>query len=314
MQDHDALYRRLFSHPGMVAQLLTGFVEEDWVEDLDLEAMTRLNADFIGRHGKRRNADMIWRIPRKSGGEAYLLLMLEFQSTQDRWMALRIMVYAGLLWQHLIDSQSLTPDGRLPPVFPVVLYNGDPEWNAPLSVAELIALPTGSPLWPWQPAARYHIIDEGRFPDTLLADRGTLAALLFRLENSPEPSQIAEIVDAVIEWFRGHNGFDALRPLFATLAARVVFTVEGRTLDERVIEDLLEVKAMLANRPAQWKQAWTAEGERTGEANALLRLLEHRFGPVPDSARHRIDTAELTELQSWTVRVLDAANIDDVLH
>lgn len=318
MQDHDALYRRMFSHPGMVAQLLSGFVEEKWVEDLDLDAMSRMNGDFIAEHGKRRQADMIWRIPRKSGGDAYLLLMLEFQSPQDRWMALRIMVYAGLLWQHLIETRSLTPDGRLPPVFPVVLYNGDPERKASLNLRDPIALPPDSPLWPWQPAARYHIIDEGRFPDSMLADRGTLADLLFRLENSPEPSQIEGIVDEVIEWFRRHNGFDSLRPLFATLAARVIWTVEGKTLGKRVIEDLLEVKAMLANRPAQWRQQWTAEGERTGErkgeANALLRLLEHRFGPVPETAKQRIDTAGLEELQAWTVRVLDAASIDDVLH
>lgn len=97
MSGHDALYHQMFSHPGMVAQLLREFIDEPWVADLDLEAMQRENPRLDAGNGIRRQGDMIWRIPLKSGGDAYLLLLLEFQSTQDRWMALRVMVYAGML-------------------------------------------------------------------------------------------------------------------------------------------------------------------------------------------------------------------------
>ncbi len=47
MADHDALYHRLFSHAGMVAQLLREFVAEPWVETLDLDAMERVNASVL---------------------------------------------------------------------------------------------------------------------------------------------------------------------------------------------------------------------------------------------------------------------------
>ena len=40
------------------------------------------------------------------------------------------MVYAGLLWQHLVKEKRLPPDGKLPPILPVVLYNGDRRWTA----------------------------------------------------------------------------------------------------------------------------------------------------------------------------------------
>ncbi|HAB08131.1 MAG TPA: transposase, partial [Alcanivorax sp.] len=46
-----------------------------------------------GRHG-----DAVWRI--RWGEEwLYVYLLLEFQSSVDRFMALRIMVYTGLLHQ-----------------------------------------------------------------------------------------------------------------------------------------------------------------------------------------------------------------------
>jgi hypothetical protein len=91
MPDHDSLYHRLFGHPDMVAQLLREFVAGPWLDDLDLEGMTRENAKFHTATGDRREGDMIWRIPRRDGGDTYLVLLLEFQSTSDHWMALRVL-------------------------------------------------------------------------------------------------------------------------------------------------------------------------------------------------------------------------------
>ena len=147
MRDHDGLYHRLFDHPGMVAALLREFVAGPWLDDLDLEGMERLNARFHAEKGERREGDMVWRIPRHDGSDTYLVLLLEFQSTPNPWMALRVLVYASLLWQQLVDEKRLPPDGRLPPILPVVLYNGDRRWAAPLALHDLVGLPGNSPLW-----------------------------------------------------------------------------------------------------------------------------------------------------------------------
>jgi Putative transposase, YhgA-like len=100
---------------------LQEFVAGPWLDDLDLAGMTRENAKFHTGTGDRREGDILWRIPRRDGGDTYLVLLLEFQSTQDHWMALRMLVYASLLWQQLVNEKRLLPDGRLPPILPVVL-------------------------------------------------------------------------------------------------------------------------------------------------------------------------------------------------
>jgi hypothetical protein len=147
--DHDALYHRFFGDPRVVAQLVRDFVAGAWLADLDLEGMTRLNAKFHAETGERREGDMIWRVPRRDGGDTYLMLLLEFQSTVDPWMALRVLVYAGLLWQFLVKEKQLPLSGKLPPILPIVVYNGDPRWQAPEALHELVGLPAGSPLWRW---------------------------------------------------------------------------------------------------------------------------------------------------------------------
>jgi hypothetical protein len=302
-------------HPRMVAQLLRDFVAEPWLDDLDLDGMERLNAKFHSETGERREGDMIWRIPRRGGGgDTYLMLLLEFQSTPDRWMALRALVYVGLLWQHLVREKHLPPDGKLPPVMPVVVYNGDPRWAMPLALRELVGLPENTPLWRYQPDMRYHMVDEGAFSEDDLAARDTLAALLFRLEASPDPERVVVLADAVLAWFVRHPGFEGLRSLFAELLGGLMGPLAPGV---RVPEELLEVRNMLASRAEDWKRQWLQEGRLEGrlegEAALLLRLLERRFGALPAGVRERVAAADAAALETWGLRVLDAGSIDDVL-
>jgi hypothetical protein len=317
---HDALYHRLFSDPAIVAQLLREFAAGLWLEGLDLDGMERLNTKFHADTGERRDADLVWRIPRRDGGDAYVMLLLEFQSTPDPWMALRMLVYAGLLWQQLVREQRLMPDGRLPPIVPIVLYNGDPRWRAPVDLRDLVGLPEASPLWQWQPGLCYHLIDEGAFSADDLAGREGLPALLFRLESSSDPAELVGLANAVVAWFAGHPGLQAARAVFVELLGAAMAPLGP---DVRVPEELLEVRNMLATRIEQWKQKLLLEGEEKGRqqglqqaeaalAALLLRQLERRFGALPDWARQRVLAADTVTIQDWGLRVLEAASLEEV--
>ncbi|WJJ93529.1 Rpn family recombination-promoting nuclease/putative transposase [Neopusillimonas aromaticivorans] len=72
---------------------------------------------------RQRADDVIWRV-RADGQWVYLYLLIEFQSESDPWMPVRMMVYVGLLYQDLIRRGDVLPGNRLPPVLPIVLYNG----------------------------------------------------------------------------------------------------------------------------------------------------------------------------------------------
>ncbi len=81
---------------------------------------------------------------------------------------------------------------------------------------------------------------------------------------------------------------------------------------------------MLATRMEKWieesKQQGRLEGEQLGEqrgrqsgkAALLLRLLERRFGVLPDWARDRVLAADTDMMEEWGLRVLDAASLDEV--
>ncbi|MGZ8218937.1 DUF4351 domain-containing protein [Methylomagnum sp.] len=55
-----------------------------------------------------------------------------------------------------------------------------------------------------------------------------------------------------------------------------------------------------------------SEGRSEGEALMLLRQLERKFRPLPDSVRQRILSADADTLLVWGERVLDAKTLADV--
>ncbi|MBF0614933.1 MAG: Rpn family recombination-promoting nuclease/putative transposase [Magnetococcales bacterium] len=119
---HDSIYHRFFSHPEMVIDLLRGFLDPSLLAKLDLDHLRRHNTKFTGRRGQRRRDDVVWEIPTRHGGSIFVLLILEFQSEIDAWMALRVDVYTGLLYQQLVHERKLKASDGLPPVLPIVLY------------------------------------------------------------------------------------------------------------------------------------------------------------------------------------------------
>jgi hypothetical protein len=55
-----------------------------------------------------------------------------------------------------------------------------------------------------------------------------------------------------------------------------------------------------------------AEGRAEGEAKILLRLLQRRFGTVPDSLRRRIVAADVGSIEAWAERAIDAPDLESV--
>ena len=163
----DPAYKHLFGRPRMVRDLLHGFAAREWSGALDFASLTPLPASYVSDDLRQRHGDLVWRVRFHDERWLYLVLLLEFQSGVDRAMAVRILTYTALLYQKLIAEGVLRERDALPPVLPIVVYNGRRRWNAAADVSELIAS-GGAALARYQPSQRYFLLDEGGVGDTEL--------------------------------------------------------------------------------------------------------------------------------------------------
>ncbi|GAB6042894.1 Rpn family recombination-promoting nuclease/putative transposase [Endothiovibrio diazotrophicus] len=334
MADHDSGYKQLFSHPELVRDLLQGFVHEAWVRELDFATLERVAGSYVSDDLRERIDDMVWRV-RLRGRWVYVYLLLEFQSTVDPFMAVRLLTYLGLLYQDLLKGGGLKSGDRLPPVLPLVLYNGRPRWSAPLEIGELIE-PVPGGLEAYRPAFRHLVLEERRYAEAELAPLKNLAAALFRLENSRSPAEVLQVVRALRGWL-GAPEQTRLRRSFAIWIGRVLLVSRSQGAIEFLDpNDLPEVERMLAEETDDWTLSWRrqgleegraegraegremglaeglAEGQRKGERTLLSRLLALRFGPLPEWAGDRLEEASQEALERWGERILDAQTLEQV--
>lgn len=258
---HDAPYKKLFSHPPMIQDLLTGFVEQDWTHALDFASLERCNGSYVTDDLRERHGDMVWRA--RLGGEfVYLYLLLEFQSSVDPFMAVRILTYVGLLHQDLIRSQAVSGQSGLPPVFPLVLYNGDRSWSAATSVRELVQ-PLPEALLAYQPQQCYWLIDEGRYEAEMLNRKPNRVAALIQIENSQQPAELERALDCLVAWLRGPEQASLRQAFTEWLTQRILPTrFPGQSFDQ--LHDLMEVQAMVHRRVPEWTREWEENGRQKG--------------------------------------------------
>ncbi len=110
-----------------------------WLDRLDFSSLEMVPAHYVSGELEQRESDVVWRLRYGPSGDwFYVYLLIEFQSSVDRFMAIRVLTYLMLLYEDLILKKRLTRSGKLPPVVPIVLYNGTRKWTAPVQVAVLV--------------------------------------------------------------------------------------------------------------------------------------------------------------------------------
>ena len=342
MGDIDNAYKQLFSHPEMVRDLLRGFVQEAWVKQLDFSTLEKVGGSYATDDIRDREDDILWRV--RWGKEwLYVYIILEFQATIDFFMSLRNMVYAGLLYQDLIKSKTIKGNQKLPPIFPVVLYNGLKRWDAAKDVADLILTVPGG-LEQYRPQMRYLLLDIGSYTNDTLAPLHNLAAALFRLENSRTQQDFRIVLKELIEWLKAPEQ-TSLRRAFTVWMRRVLLPKRLSVKEIPNLSELHEVNAMLETEEINWAREWHKEARqeaqqegrleglqeglqkglqkglqeglqkgrrKEGASSMLSRLLQKRFQDVPDWAHKKIAKADLPTLEAWGLRVLDAKSLGDV--
>ncbi|XGA80323.1 Rpn family recombination-promoting nuclease/putative transposase [Halomonas sp. CH40] len=131
---HDTGYKELFSHPEFVQQLMEGFAPPEIAGLMDFTTLEKQNGHYITPLFEEKIEDVVWSVEVTWQGvtqRVFLYILLEFQSSVDRTMPIRLMHYVACFYSELLKQKKITPSQGLPPVFPVVLYNGSKPEESP---------------------------------------------------------------------------------------------------------------------------------------------------------------------------------------
>jgi Putative transposase, YhgA-like len=306
MQPHDSAYKTLFSDPDIVRSLLLDVIQDDWVH----------------QHRTDPHQEPPW---------LYVYLLLEFQSSIDPYMAVRMMSYTALLYERLIRQKinGKKFKGKLPAVLPIVVYNGETRWSSPSNVAALIE-PTAKALQPYQPSMAHFVLDLLHLPSAHAMAPNSYIGAIINFEQAPNPEHIDALVTQLCQHLIGPQ-HEHLRQTFAIWVHHYImerFAQNNKMLELDHPKDLTELQTMTRTQAQIWKNTilqegilagqiqgkaeGEAKGKAEGKAEALKLLLASKFGALPTTYDARIAGASLVQVQTWFISALSATSLEAV--
>ncbi len=324
---HDTGYKYLFSHVDLVRELLEVFAPPGVTELLDYSTLRPETGSFVTPAMKKREDDIVWSIELK-GQRIYLYLLLEFQSAVDRAMPVRMMQYVAALYDHLLRGKQVELTTGLPPVLPIVIYNGDGRWKFSPEIFDLIQ-PHPAVLTEFQPRMKFWLLDEGRFSADYLEGLQRVMAAIFRMENTRDTeetkrairylgqtvanSPFKQTIDrAVMQWMQ----YRLSRKMPGLTALPVEQLLKGTEMLETNI-DRIEAQAIAKGvllGKLEGKLEGKREGKLEGKLEALLCMLDARGLKVKKKERARILGEEREAVvDGWLGRAASCTSVGALL-
>ena len=319
---HDVLFKAIFSEPRNAREHFERFLPPEVVATLDLDQLRRVPGSFVTKQSEERHTDLLFEAPSTTGGNAYVYLLFEHQSTVDTFMPLRMLGYMVNIWEaHRRDKRSKT----LPPIIPLVLYQGNERWTASPAFDALLS--PAEPYRSFVPDFRMLLTDLAREDDDAIGPRNApgLARLLMKYSGNPrletELASWGPHFAAVEGETPDLNHFDyLLHYLFGiqdTLAPEDVQAVLGDYVGPRGLERMMSIADQLraSGRDEglrKGRQEGRQEGRREELARVVQKLLTSKFGELDQVTTARLAAATRQELDLWAERLLMADRIEDV--
>ncbi|MFY0523857.1 Rpn family recombination-promoting nuclease/putative transposase [Archangium gephyra] len=333
---HDLFARFTFGHPERAAAELRAVLPAHVVSEVDWSSLRRESGSVVDPELRETESDLLFTARLREGRPLLLYVLLEHQSSVDRWMALRMLRYVVRQVEHW--RQHHPENTVLPVIIPLVMYHG-PEgaWSAPRCVEELFDLPgEDEQRERWRalvPRFEYLLDDlTAERAEALMARPGPplarLAWLVLRYGRTGDLAHRLPDWTALFAQVRaGPDGAEYL-----VMVIRYILLIEGKrtraaamqvlhsVMDAQQAEALMDrwAEEFILRGPEAAKRVLREEGREEGRiqgrAESVLRILTARGVPVGDEERQRIlACTDVTTLDRWFDRALHAATVSYVL-
>ena len=252
----DRPYKVIFSNPDIVKDLIISHYNSDWVADVDFSTLEKLPAEHTGDELDETRDDVIWQV--------------NFKDTKlysEKYMAARMLSYIGNLYLDLVRTKKVKGSTRLPPIFPIVIYNGKTPWKAAQSFRNLVNCPYKS-LEKYIPDAFYEVFDEQEALKSI-SDPQNLIDLLVKLEFCNDPQEMKSLIAMLCSLAGASDSFDHLLRGFVLLIRRALIRSGSNAgnPDETNWDEISapqEVNNMLETTMKIWADNFLAQGIEKG--------------------------------------------------
>ena len=319
-EPHDTFFRQLLAQPAMVADFVQNYLPAEVVDLLDLTKLQPEKDTFVDPRLRKHFSDLLYSVPLKSGGKAYLYLLFEHKSRPDKQARLQLLRYMTRIWE-----QEWRKHRRISPIVPLLFYHGQETWDYSTEFADLVESPEA--LKQYTPHFRHLLTDLSTWSDEEVRGEVWLRVGLLVLKHIFDQNlgqQLPQILGLMRNLAQQESGLEMVRTLLLYIAQANQAVSEAEFERGVAAAALPEGESLMATLAERWKEEGRAEGLERGmekglekgleegmekglekglaaQRQTLLRLLEWRF-PLAEAqkAAYHQQVARLNDLPLLT--------------
>jgi predicted transposase/invertase (TIGR01784 family) len=175
-QPHNLMVRAVLSDVVEATSFLQQHLPSEVSQALDWTTLTLREGSFVDEDLRASEADFLYEVQHSAGEDpVWIYVLLEHQSTADRWMRFRLLKYCCRIWD--MSFRAYPEQRALRAIVPLVFYQGERSWSYSREFADLFAEAVRA--WPGVPRFAHGLIDQsGLHPAEV---QGALKARLMQL-------------------------------------------------------------------------------------------------------------------------------------
>ena len=317
----DRSLRRLLQDPAYV-RYLVGLLAPELLGYLDFDSGVQQNRSFIAEDLRQREADVLLRVGFREtiAHEAlHICILIEHQSRPEWLMRLRMLIYMLRIWEGEYRQLGSRVEGQQQwsPILPILFYTGSDRWTEPMPLTEVLNVP--EVLQRFVPTFDVLFLDVKHTESETLTQSGHPFGWLLRVlqEEHADEATFRKALETAAAQISRDTGAQA-EQLREALNYLILLIFHRRDAHERDAfidilkqqsQDETEVETMAQTAA----EVLIEQGAVRAKREAVLKLLEHQFGNVPQSLVHRITQLHhISQLDALFDNVMTAETLDDI--
>lgn len=314
---HDKFIRETFSRRYIASNFLDEHLPGEIRKKVNLATLSVVKDSFIDKELREHFSDILYTVKYRKT-DMFIYLLFEHKSYPDRFSALQILRYETRIWDQYLKQNPKAK--KLPPVFPMLLYNGKAEWKIPANFQSLIQT-SGIPE-KYIPEYSYELYDISHLPENEIRGKVLTRMILLTAKYIFDPNLRQKLPEILSLFHQVTNQKTALEMLEIILRYVVRATKLFNEKDvieiikeTEIGEDIMEtfIDKYINQGIEQGLNQGLSQGLNQGEKRSLTRMLKARFGNLPKWVHDKINLADLKSIEKWSIRLLTADKLQDVL-
>lgn len=325
---HDRSYKDLYSNKVVFLNLVKEMLQAPWAKDLNEENLVLVDKQYILSDYEENEADIVYKA-NIDGTEVIFYTLLEFQSSVDFRMPLRLLFYINEILREYIknlnkEDKKNKKGFNIVAVVPIVLYNAARKWNAPRYFKDIVK---NNELFAENIINfKYELFDiNHKYTKEELINNRNITSAIFLLDQKVEPLEFLDRLKTIA------LEFNKLTDREKEILKHWLRNTVDETIRENVVK-ILEaenregVENMVANNAfmiEEMKQKVRKETEketrkqerenlRIKDIRRVKNLLTKKFGVLNNDYNKKIEELNSDNLNLIVDNTLDIESIKDV--